>query len=72
MKFTLTQAWLSASWREADRERMDAVDVDHQYAPSSPLPWTRTTGVRVPPPTLWTQASRPGGPRCRPTSSSTR
>ncbi len=31
MKFTLTQAWLSASWREADRERMDAVDVDHQY-----------------------------------------
>lgn len=31
MKFTLTQAWLSASWREAERDRADAVDVDHQY-----------------------------------------
>lgn len=31
MKPSLTLAWLSASWREAERQRADAVDVDHQY-----------------------------------------
>lgn len=31
MKFTLTSAWLAASWRESQRLRQDAMDVDHQY-----------------------------------------
>lgn len=31
MMFTLHQSWISASWREAQRLRLDAVDLDHLY-----------------------------------------